>query len=44
MVILSLTGAKRLVSQEITVTIGWVTDDYNLQLLHGDLREVLAQW
>ena len=26
MVILSLTVAKRLVSQEITVTTGWVTD------------------
>ena len=26
MVILSLTAAKRLVSQEITATAGWVTD------------------
>ena len=27
MVIISLTLAKRLVSQEITATTGWVTDD-----------------
>ena len=45
MLILSLTAAKRLVSQEITITTGWVTDvSTTKHLFHGYIREVLAQW